>query len=429
MEVNINSAEIQQIIQSQTSPAIQKVLSTSALEQYSQKTQKEAKEILQKLILYKNRFLWQREQLKKEVPLETYLSAYEFILQFRKFILGEELGTINYTFIVTTYEKQSGYTVHNVKLSAEQFSKIISSYGGKFFLFGDSIKFPSQLQTDLKKAIQIAKNPEKKASFSNKHFPFDVKIGNEFSFTDEETGIKIRCSNKNFFISYLQSLASAKGRISMNKRHQIKGTNGYYFLLEHHGERIITTNARGAVLSSSIFSAVGKYLKDEFDAKTKYYSMQQSSSDKLKPPSYPNAGNFTELYIVAKSRLNKGKNKFEGSQQKVSGKDLFELYKQVKSNTDAFYTGGDYLTDQIKGFLGALPSLTSLKTIKNAVENFYQALKDVEENIKNIDHIKKELSKLLLQDESTSKSITDAQKKLNKDLVAAFEKFFSNLTN
>lgn len=99
-------------------------------------------------------------------------------------------------------------------------------------------------------------------------------------------------------------------------------------MLEHQEERIITTNARGAVLSSSIFSAVGKYLKDEFDAKTKYYSMQQSSSDKLKPPSYPNAGNFTELYIVAKSRLNKGKNKFEGSQQKkVSGKDLFELYK------------------------------------------------------------------------------------------------------
>lgn len=428
MEVNINSAEIQQIIQSQTSPAIQKVLSTSALEQYSQKTQKEAKEILQKLILYKNRFLWYREQLKKEVPLETYLSAYEFILEFRKFILGEKLGAINYTFIVTTYEKQSGYTVHNVELSAKQFSEVISSYGGKFLLFEDSIKFPSQLQTDLKKAIQIAKNLEKKASFS-KYFPFDVKIGNELSFTDEETGIKIRCSDKNFFISYLQSLASAKGRISMNKRHQIKGTNGYYFLLEHQGGRIITTNARGAIPSSSIFSAVGKYLKDEFDAKTTYYNMQQSSSDKLNPPSYPNAGNFTELYIVAKSRLNGGKNKFGGSRQKVSGKDLFELYKQVKSNTDAFYTGGDYLTDQIKGFLGALPSLTSLKTIKNAVENFYQALKDVEENIKNIDHIKKELSKLLLQDESTSKKISDTQRNLSKDLAVAFEKFFSNLTN
>jgi hypothetical protein len=42
-------------------------------------------------------------------------------------------------------------------------------------------------------------------------------------------------------------------------------------------------------------------------------------------PSYPNAGNLTEMYISAKARLNEGHNDFK-ERTPVPGHTLFELY-------------------------------------------------------------------------------------------------------
>ena len=57
--------------------------------------------------------------------------------------------------------------------------------------------------------------------------------------------------------------------------------------------------------------------------------------------------------------------------------------------------------NQIKSFLGSNPSLTSYKTIRKSIDNFYQAL-----NNTNIETVKRELSKLLLQNSSTSEKLT-----------------------
>ena len=43
-------------------------------------------------------------------------------------------------------------------------------------------------------------------------------------------------------------------------------------------------------------------------------------------PSFPSAGNFTELYIMAKSRLNGNKNKFQ-QRQEIRGATLLELWQ------------------------------------------------------------------------------------------------------
>lgn len=59
--------------------------------------------------------------------------------------------------------------------------------------------------------------------------------------------------------------------------------------------------------------------------------------------------------------------------------------------------------NQIKSFLGSNPSLTSYKAIRNSVDKFYQAL-----NNTNIETVKQELSKLLLQNPSTSEKLTKA---------------------
>ena len=76
----------------------------------------------------------------------------------------------------------------------------------------------------------------------------------------------------------------------------------------------------------------------------------------------------------------------------MSGKNLFELYNEVKSNTEPFYSGGDILLNQIKSFLGSNPSLTSYATIRKTIQNFYNAL-----NKPSLSETKNALSKLLLQ--------------------------------
>jgi hypothetical protein len=53
---------------------------------------------------------------------------------------------------------------------------------------------------------------------------------------------------------------------------------------------------------------------------------------------------------------------------------LFELWNEVRTNREPFYSGGDYLLNQIKSFLGSNPSLTSYSTIRKTIENFYNAL-------------------------------------------------------
>jgi hypothetical protein len=80
---------------------------------------------------------------------------------------------------------------------------------------------------------------------------------------------------------------------------------------------------------------------------------------------------------------------------------LFELWNEIRANTEPFYSGGDYLMNQIKSFLGSNPSLTSYATIRKTIERFYNAL-----NTSTIAETKDLLSKELLQENSESELIT-----------------------
>lgn len=128
----------------------------------------------------------------------------------------------------------------------------------------------------------------------------------------------------------------------------------------------------------------------------------------------PNLGQLSEFYELAKLRLNNGHNKFEDENTKTEGDILRQIWQETKSNSDAFYTGGDVLINQIKSFLGKNPSLTSYRTIKNAITNFYDAL-----NQNSLENIKEKLKVLLLQELSTN-GVTEIEKNLSDKLIEAF---------
>jgi len=126
----------------------------------------------------------------------------------------------------------------------------------------------------------------------------------------------------------------------------------------------------GRPASSSVFSAISKYAADEKLAKQQAI-FNQSGKEII---ASVNTGNLTEIYKLAKDILNEGHNKFKNGKRYISGEQMYSIFQEVRANSDPFYMGGDILTEQIKSFLGACPSLTSCKTIKNSIENFYKAL-------------------------------------------------------
>jgi len=113
-----------------------------------------------------------------------------------------------------------------------------------------------------------------------------------------------------------------------------------------------TVEAKKDAFSSTVFSAIGKYFADEMRTKRELIANRQLSID----PKYPNEGVLTEMYIRAKVELNQGHNHFS-SDRVVSGETLFNLYQKAKGNA-LFSSGGDFLMEQIKSFLGTNPTLT-----------------------------------------------------------------------
>lgn len=79
--------------------------------------------------------------------------------------------------------------------------------------------------------------------------------------------------------------------------------------------------------------------------------------------------------------------------------------------------------NQIKGFLGSNPSLTSYSTIRKTIEKFYNAL-----NASSIAETKELLAKELLQENSKSELITKEQRELSQAIAESFARFFKDLT-
>ena len=367
-------------------------------------------QIEKRLINYKTGFLDYKNRLSNTDSIQEYFNAYQYILQFRKFILGN-LGEINYTFVIRTNTKDF-VNIQTLTLGSASFIDLIKNQSGVITGLkkdGDNIRI-SGIIPKLRELI---------ASIQGQGMQIKISQNcNSFVLTNDRLGTRQEFSNGKLFKSYIQTL----------QRHQNAG-KWYDFELKINKDNstesetkvfsIEILNVHNSPKSSSIFSAIGKYFTDETIAKKNIANLANISIDS----NMPNAGNLTELYILAKARLNNGQNNFyHPRRQPVKGQDLFALYKQVKSNTNPFYSGGDFLMNQIKSFLGSNPSLTSYKTIRKSIENFYNAL-----NSTNTQTIKESLSKLLLQKSSTQNTITEIQKDLSNDIANAFEQFFSKL--
>lgn len=390
---------------------LEEVLKEDAMTYYAEQT---VKEKMKRLFQYKQKFAYYKNILSQKniEDVDLYFQAYQFILEFRQFILGK-LGKIDYTFIID--EKEKGFNgsvfLKSLTLGSVDFINLIKDENGKVIGLsqsGENLRFNASFLNNLKNLIK--KIQQEGMSF---------KINSEcthFTLVNETLGTRQDFSDGKLFRSYITTLQRKREtekwydfQLTIKKDISAKEQKAVF--------KYFIKRVNNAPQSSSVFSAIGKYFSDELNAKRK--AVQQTYNETV-DPSYPNAGNLTELYLNAKKRLNNGKNMFRPNRQPVTGQTLFEMYKEIKANTQPFYSGGDLLMEQIKSFLGSNPSLTSYKTIRNTIEKFYNAL-----NASDIESTKKELSKLLLQ--KGTDLMTQEQKDLGLAISKSFSQFFQNI--
>lgn len=396
------------IIQSGINLTLQNILKKEALNYYAQATNKEKRNKLQQ---YKNKFANYMNLLENNTNVNLYFQAYEFILNFRQFILGK-LGDIDYTFAIRVSERGANGSIFmkTLTIGSIDFINLMKDKNGNVIGLsqsGNNLRFNSAFLNNLKTLI---KNIEAQG------MSIEVNAGcSSFSLVNETLGTRQDFSNGKLFKSYIQALQRQE-REGKWYTFIFKGGKDESSLVEKQVFKFEIDHVEGNPISSSIFSAIGKYFSDEMNTKRQIANTLQLKVDS----SYPNAGNLTELYILAKQRLNNGKNTFRPKPVSVSGQTLFQLYTEIKKNTQPFYSGGDVLMEQIKSFLGSNPSLTSYATIRKTIENFYNAL-----NTSNIETMKKELSNLLLQ--KGSDLMSQEQKDLSLAISNSFESFFNNM--
>lgn len=250
---------------------------------------------------YKEGFSLYKDLLDSTDELAAYFDAYEFILQFRKFILGEELGEINYTFVLKASEsgKDGSVYMQTITLGSKDLLELIKDNNGAIKRLrrdGDNIRI-SGLVSVLKQQIKAIQNGG-----------MNIKISTDcsaFSLVNEKLGTKQDFGNGKLFKTQIEALQRNKNAGTwynfdyiINKDDSAEGENKVF--------SIEITNAHNSPESSSIFSALGKYFTDEMITKQSAAAGIGISID----PKYPNAGNLTELYILAKARLNQGHNRF-----------------------------------------------------------------------------------------------------------------------
>lgn len=401
------------IISSQIAPTVENTLRNDALEYYAKMTEDEKRKKLQN---YRKRFAQYKNKLANQKnSVNLYFQAYELILDFRQFVLGT-LGAINYSFVLKASQRGANGSIFMKTLTIGQadFLKLMKDENGDVIGLSKSennLRFSTAFLQRLKQLIQ---------NIQQENMSIKIDSGcSSFILTNETLGTRQDFSDGKLFKARIEAL-----------QHQHKVQTFYQFEIDVTKDiskrtgaevfKYITTRVDGNPESSSVFSAIGKYFSDEMTAKKEAANEAFGVSV---DPSYPNAGNLTELYIVAKNRLNQGKNRFT-PRRGVPGMILFELWKQIRANSEPFYSGGDYLMNQIKSFLGSNPSLTSYSTIRKTIEKFDNAL-----NMSSITETKKLLAQYLLQKNSNSELVTQEQKNLSKAIAESFAHFFENLTD
>lgn len=399
----INQTAIQNIIANVLKEQTKEIILKDAPTYFAFKTQeilktKKALEDLRNQVKSMNNFL------KKggEVPLEKYFEAYELLLDVRKFFLGEK-GEIDYSILFSRKENQEA-NIYNIIIDHKTFRELLFNeqnilQGIKFQ--GESLRFDqSMLTSSLKKIIDTLKSQGINCSV--------VGEGSFFRLINENVGKSKDFKDGKFF---KEQIEFAKKRV---------GTR-YIFDIDIKASKkdgkdvfsYIFNKVDGSPMSSSVFSAIGKYAADQIEAKEAAFESQLNIQKNVSISS----GHLTEIYILAKDRLNQGKNRFpERRRVYASGSNgLFNIFAQVRSNSDSFYSGGDYLTEQIKSFLGNAPSLTTIRTIRNGIQNIDDSLSQ-----SNLEEIKKSLLNQIVKKQN---NLMQAENQLAKELTQTLLSF------
>lgn len=394
-KIDIDKKRIQSTItttiHSQSFPVLKKQAPSYFAEE-SQKKKKEFENLKKKILSF---------SLGEERKVQNYFQAYEIILDVRQFFLGEK-GTIDYTILFSTKGrgKEGSASIHEITIDRKTFSELMLSKDGEKFLkeSGGNIRFTRAFVSKLK---QMANNIEAQDGFSFKITDNNFKVVNEIIGKSRdykgadlfkkqiERQTKMKEGNRYIFEINLEKVTSTKDEKDILS-YKIRGVSG--------GDD-----------SQSIFSAIGKYTADEIEAKNSIIKEGGFNTQVY----IPNRGNLSEIYSLAKMKLNNDRNKFgsNGEKRFISGQNLFPIYVQVLGNIDPFYSGGDILSTQIKSFLGSCPSLTSFSTIEETLKSFQKILsKD------NLDDIYIDLQKKLIKEENEN-AILKEENELSKELT------------
>lgn len=373
-------------------------------------------------------FLYLKSQVQKyyhdfadktgnQVPLETCFKAYELLLDIRKFFLGD-LGEINYSILWSYKEKNGNAKIYDMIISHKMFRDLLlnEDKDAKNMILGlnKSSEGNIRMDTTLLASLQeILFQLQKKGV----DFTVDNNFSN-FSIHNDIVGRSQDFNNANLFKAAIENAEKRPSKYAHYKfKMDVKLSQKYDEKKEKMKDIFHYTikEVSGRPRSSSVFSAIAKYAADEKVAKEQKvfdtYNKEIQGSI--------NTGVLTEIYKLAKDILNNGHNHFQPKRY-ISGKTMYDIFKEVKGNSDPFYMGGDILTDQIKSFLGSLPSLTSFTTIKNGITKFYDAF-----NKKDLSNMKNELTQILIKDEK--QQLYKVEQQMSKKLTIALDQTFNEV--
>lgn len=308
------------------------------------------------------------QELETTRSVRKYYEAYEAVLDTRVFFMGG-LADISYILTIAINEEPV-----DVPLSRKQLDDILF-HGKKFGLSntGSSLRF------------------NRAALDALESYALEVLINNdEFQIVSKDRGMDLHFQNPRWMrkeLDRLQALNEHFYSFVMEKQVDIR--NKMHFQI---------TAASGGKETDTVFSAVGQYAVDELYAKE-----QAAAQEQALYKGQMNIGNLTEIYIKYKALVNQGHNHFP-ERRYVSGEELFPIFREVRGNTDPWYSGGDFLEAQIKSFLGSMPTLASLKTVKTMINDLNRILSS-----NNLEEIKKELSQMFIQNTDKINNNLDKQ--------------------
>ena len=317
--------------------------------------------------------------------VRKYFEGYELLLETRTFFLGK-LGEITYTFVVALEGKLIEINIDTKTLIELIFKNKKFGLSGA----GDTLRFNASFKHNLQ------------------NYLYDILVnetGFELIINNKKVGLKFE--NPSWMIAQLNRIRSMRQKNYIFSLNLEATKNGIKWIYQKP-----TTGSR---YTSSVFSAVGHYAIDEINAKNEALSLRPDIDKTVSQN--PNIGNLTEIYRKAKNTLNNGRNVFSPKQH-VYGENLFNIFQEVRSNTDPFYAGGDELEQQIKSLLGSMPSLASFKTIKKELQNLQRIL-----NKESLQQIKIQIQKMFIKNiEKMQNGLNSQQKQLAILLKETLEK-------